>query len=231
MRSSRNFPATSRTDWRRCQISHPRLCLWPSLLHADRLALMGGPKANPWEASVDTPRLPPFRQDCVRRNRDHRLQRGQGADVSRRPVPVVNRESPPSHASDVGTRRRKFQDQSGPQEMNLWTKVGSLKIFIGPKVVDTGQGIASCPYAAALTWRMQLWGETAMKWSQAICASILVDEFYLLSLNARSNPRSGRDVPRLPAEPAFRPNLFTADWGLPPNPARTRPPKPQADAS
>jgi len=70
-----------------------------------------------------------------------------------------------------------------------------------------------------------------MKWSQAICASILVDEFYLLSLNARSNPRSGRDVPRLPAEPAFRPNLFTADWGLPPNPARTRPPKPQADAS
>ena len=70
-----------------------------------------------------------------------------------------------------------------------------------------------------------------MKWSQAICASILVDEVYLLSLNARFNPRSGRDVPRLPAEPAFRPNLFTADWGLPPNPARTRPPKPQADAS
>ena len=35
--------------------------------------------------------------------------------------------------------------------MNLWTKVGSPKIFIGPKVVDTGQGIASCPYAAALT--------------------------------------------------------------------------------
>jgi hypothetical protein len=130
-----------------------------------------------------------------------------------------------------GTRRRKFQDQSGPLEMNPWTKVGPPKIFIGPKVVDTGQGIASCPYAAALTWRMQLWGETAMKWSQAICASILVDEFYLLSLNARSNPRSGRDVPRLPAEPAFRPNLFTADWGLPPNPARTRPPKPQADAS
>jgi hypothetical protein len=78
---------------------------------------------------------------------------------------------------------------------------------------------------------MQLWGEMAMKWSEAICASILVDEFYLLSLNARSNPRSGRDVPRLPVEPAFRPNLFTADWGLPPNPARTRPPKPQADAS
>src|SRR6476661_52465 len=231
MRSSRNFPATSRTDWRRCQISHPRLCLWPSLLHAVRLALMGGPKAYPWEASVDTPRLPPFRQDCVRRNRDHRLQRGQGADVSRRPVPVMNRESPPSHASDVRHPKTKISGPKWATRNEPLDQSGLTKIFIGPKVVDTGQGIASCPYAAALTWRMQLWGETAMKWSQAICASILVDEFYLLSLNARSNPRSGRDVPRLPAEPAFRPNLFTADWGLPPNPARTRPPKPQADAS
>jgi hypothetical protein len=53
-----------------------------------------------------------------------------------------------------------------------------------------------------------------MKWSQAICASILVDEFYLLSLHARSKSRSGREVP----EPVFRPNLFTADWGLPPKP-------------
>jgi hypothetical protein len=70
-----------------------------------------------------------------------------------------------------------------------------------------------------------------MKWSQAICASILVDEFYLLSLHARSNSRSGRDVPNVPLEPALRPNLFTADWGLPPRPVRTRPPKPQADAS
>jgi len=122
-----------------------------------------------------------------------------------------------------GTRRRKFQDQSGPLEMNPWTKVGPPKIFIGPKVVDTGQGIASCPYAAALTWRMQLWGETAMKWSQAICASILVDEFYLLSLHARTNSRSGRDVPNVPLEPALRPNLFTADWGLPPRPVRTLP--------
>ena len=73
--------------------------------------------------------------------------------------------------------------------------------------------------------------ETAMKWSQAICASILVDEFYFLSPHTRSNPRSGRDVPGVPLEPAFRPNLFTADWGLPPKPVRTRSPKPQADAS
>ena len=70
-----------------------------------------------------------------------------------------------------------------------------------------------------------------MKWSHAICASILVDEFYLLSLHARSNSRSGREVPSAPLEPAFRPNLFTADWGLPPKPVRTRSPKPQADAS
>jgi len=187
---------------------------------------MGGPKAYPWEASVDTPRLPPFRQDCVRRNRDQRLQRGQGADASRRPVPVRA-----SHASDVRHPKTKISGPKWAIRNEPLDKVGPPKIFIGPKVVDTGQGKASCPYATAPTCRMQLWGEMAMKWSEAICASILVDEFYLLSLNARSNPRSGRDVPRLPAEPAFRPNLFTADWGLPPNPARTRPPKPQADAS
>jgi hypothetical protein len=54
-----------------------------------------------------------------------------------------------------------------------------------------------------------------MKWSQAICASILVDEFYLLSPHTRSKSRSGRDVIGVPLEPAFRPSLFTADWGLP----------------
>jgi len=78
---------------------------------------MGGPKAYPWEASVDTPRLPPFRQDCVRRNRDQRLQRGQGANASRRPVPVMNRETPASDASDVRHAKTKI---SG-------TKVGHKK--------------------------------------------------------------------------------------------------------
>jgi hypothetical protein len=73
---------------------------------------MGGPKAYPWEASVDTPRLPPFRQDCVRQNRDQRLQRGHGADA-RRPVPVMDRESPASHASDVRNPETKFQDKVG----------------------------------------------------------------------------------------------------------------------
>jgi hypothetical protein len=70
-----------------------------------------------------------------------------------------------------------------------------------------------------------------MKWSQAICASILVDEFYLLSPHTKSKTRSGRDVIGVPLEPAFRPNLFTADWGLPPKPVEIRPPKVQADAS
>jgi hypothetical protein len=70
-----------------------------------------------------------------------------------------------------------------------------------------------------------------MKWSQAICASILVDEFYLLSPHTRSKPRSGRDDLSVPLEPAFRPSLLTADWGLPPKPVEIRPPKVQADAS
>jgi len=70
-----------------------------------------------------------------------------------------------------------------------------------------------------------------MKWSQAICASILVDEFYLLSPHTRSKPRPGRDALGVPLEPAFRPNLFTADWGLPPKPVEIRSPKVQSDAS
>ena len=159
MRSSRNFPATSQAGLaRRWQISHPRLCLWPSLLHADRLALMGGPKAYPWEASVDTPRLPPFRQDCVRRNRDQRLQRGQGADASRRPVPVMDRESPASHASDVRHPKTKISgpkwairneplDQSGPtkniywaQSGRYWTRQSELPICRGTNVENTTLG-------------------------------------------------------------------------------------------
>jgi hypothetical protein len=72
---------------------------------------MGGPKAYPWEASVDTPRLPPFRQDCIRQNRDQRLQRG------RAPMPVgalfrLWTESPASHASDVRHPKTKI---SGPK--------------------------------------------------------------------------------------------------------------------
>src|SRR5262245_9087255 len=163
---------------------------------------MGGSKDYPWEASVDTPRLPPLRQDCVRQNRDQRLQQGQGADATRRPVPIMDQS---------GLTKNIYWAQSGP----YWTSHGPLTICRG----------TNC--------RLQLWGETAMKWSQAICASILVDEFYLLSLHARSNLRSDRysDEPGAPLEPALKPILFTADWRLPPRPVRTKSPKPQADVS
>ena len=56
-----------------------------------------------------------------------------------------------------------------------------------------------------------------MKWSQAICASILVDEFYTLSPHARFNLRSDLGVPAVPSEPMSRPRLFAADWGFPRN--------------
>ncbi len=71
---------------------------------------MGGPKAYPWEASVDTPRLPPFRQDCVRQNRDQRLQRRQGADASRRPVSVSERESLAFSVSTGGTTKPEISE-------------------------------------------------------------------------------------------------------------------------
>jgi hypothetical protein len=61
-----------------------------------------------------------------------------------------------------------------------------------------------------------------MKWSQAICASILVDEFYTLSPHARSNLRSDLGV-RVPSEPVSRPRLFAADWGFPRSPSEPGP--------
>ena len=49
-----------------------------------------------------------------------------------------------------------------------------------------------------------------MKWSQAICASILVDSFYAIDgLSPRAVNRE------------FRPNQLTPDWGLPPEPFAT----------
>jgi len=186
---------------------------------------VGGPKAYRWEASVDTPAASAFRQDCVRQNRDQRLQRGQGADA----------QSAPCSAHERSRRREQQGGKAlGPKwaaSNGLWCQSGLAKIFIGPKVVHTGQAMAGRPYPATPIWRIQLWGEMAMKWSQAMCASILVDEFYLLSLQAGSNSRSGRDVPGVPLEPALRPSLFTAHWGLPPKSVPTRSPKPQADVS
>ena len=132
-------------------------------------------------------------------------------------------ESPASHASDVRHPKTKISgpkwairneplDQSGLTKNIYWAQSG-------PYWTSNSR----LPTSTTPIARIQLWGETAMKWSQAICASILVDEFYLLSLHARTNSRSGRDVPNVPLEPALRPNLFTADWGLPPRPVRTLP--------
>jgi hypothetical protein len=142
-----------------------------------------------------------------------------------------DRESPAFCASDVRNRKTKISGRKWAIRNEPLDQSGLTKIFIGPKVGHTGQAITGHQYAAAPTCRIQLWGETAMKWSQAICASILVDELYLFSLHARSNSRSSRGVPNVPLEPALRPNLFTADWRLPPRPVRTRSPKPQANAS
>ena len=125
---------------------------------------MGGPKAYRWEASVDTPAASAFRQDCVRQNRDQRLQRGQGADAQSAPCSAHER-----------SRRREQQGRKslGPKwaaSNGLWCQSGLAKIFIGPKVVHTGQAIAGRPHPASPIWRIQLWGEMAMKWSQAMCA-------------------------------------------------------------
>jgi hypothetical protein len=126
---------------------------------------VGGPKAYQWEASVDTPAASAFRQDCVRQNRDQRLQRGQGADA----------QSAPCSAHERSRRREQQGGKSlGPKwaaSNGLWCQSGLAKIFIGPKVVHTGQAIAGRPYPATPIWRIQLWGEMAMKWSQAMCAS------------------------------------------------------------
>ena len=74
---------------------------------------MGGPKAYPWEVSVDTPRLPPFRQDCIRQNRDQRLQRGRAPMPVGALFPVMDRVS--------GLSCERCQ---APEDENFRTKVG-----------------------------------------------------------------------------------------------------------
>jgi len=64
-----------------------------------------------------------------------------------------------------------------------------------------------------------------MKWSQGLCAAILLDGIYAFSPAARSNQRMDRDLPRSPVDPAFTPNALAADWGLPPGAGRTDTPK------
>jgi hypothetical protein len=60
-----------------------------------------------------------------------------------------------------------------------------------------------------------------MKWSQGLCASILIDGFYPISPGARRNPRGNRDFPGVPVDPASTPNSLAADWGLSPEAGRT----------
>jgi hypothetical protein len=184
-----------------------------SRLWADPRPIRGKPRSTPRGFRHSPASDKTATRDC---------NEGRG-DVSRRPVPVMDRESLASHASDVRHPKTKISgpkwairneplDQSGLTKNIYWAQSG-------PYWTSNSR----LPTSTAPIARIQLWGETAMKWSQAICASILVDEFYLLSLHARTNSRSGRDVPNVPLEPALRPNLFTADWGLPPRPVRTLP--------
>jgi hypothetical protein len=56
----------------------------------------------------------------------------------------------------------------------------------------------------------------------------LVDGFYSVSPDDRFDRRLDWGVPLAPSAPVFRPNLFTADWGLPPKPFRIRPQKLQS---
>jgi hypothetical protein len=58
-----------------------------------------------------------------------------------------------------------------------------------------------------------------MKWSQGLCAAILMDELYVLSPAARRKPRRGLTDAQV--EPASMPNALRADWRLSPEAGRT----------
>ena len=53
-----------------------------------------------------------------------------------------------------------------------------------------------------------------MKWSQGLCASILVEEFFFPSPRA-ARPRLDRELPGVAADPAFTANALAVDWDLP----------------
>ena len=57
-----------------------------------------------------------------------------------------------------------------------------------------------------------------MKWSQGLCAAILLDGFYAFSPRMRAKPRQDRDFPDVPSDPSFFSNAVAPDWGLPPEP-------------
>ena len=60
-----------------------------------------------------------------------------------------------------------------------------------------------------------------MKWSQGLCAAILIDELQFLPPVGGPNPRWERDFPDVSPEPASTPNTLAADWGLSPEAGRT----------
>lgn len=60
-----------------------------------------------------------------------------------------------------------------------------------------------------------------MKWSQGLCAAILIDGLYPVSLVARLNPRKTQDFPGAAPDPASTPNALAPDWGLAPEAGRS----------
>jgi hypothetical protein len=59
-----------------------------------------------------------------------------------------------------------------------------------------------------------------MKWSQGLCASILMEEFFFPSPRA-ARPRLDRELPGVAADPAFTANALAVDWGLPAEASRS----------
>jgi hypothetical protein len=60
-----------------------------------------------------------------------------------------------------------------------------------------------------------------MKWSQGLCAAILIDGLYPVSPLARLNPRLRQNFPDVPVKPASTPNALAPDWRLSPPAGRT----------
>ena len=58
-----------------------------------------------------------------------------------------------------------------------------------------------------------------MKWSQGLCAAILMDELYALSPAVRNKPR--RTLAGIELDPGSMSNALKADWRLSPDSART----------
>ncbi len=59
-----------------------------------------------------------------------------------------------------------------------------------------------------------------MKWSQGLCASILIDGLYFPPV-AGPNPRWQRDFPGATPDPTATPNALAPDWRLAPEAGRS----------